>query len=161
MAGLKPETLFADGGYPSVPSALKVIEKGIDFITPVNRSRLSDDVVGRDLFAFDPEGLVTKCPMGHNPLDHRVLSGNNSTRRSLHAIFDGRSAGHARCSTAARCGLPTIATKAAGLVIPWETSVWRSRLSFASGIRCMRSSRRLNGRTGTRYAQGSRRRTPS
>ena len=86
---LKPETLFADGGYPSVPSASKVMEQGIDFVSPVNRSRLSDEVVGRDLFSFDPEGLVTTCPMGHNPLDHRVLSGNNSTRRSLHAIFDG------------------------------------------------------------------------
>ncbi len=88
-AGCKPETLFADGGYPSVPSASKVIEKGIDFVSPVNRSRLSDDVVGRDLFSFAPEGLITKCPMGHSPLDHRILSGNNSTRRSLHAIFDG------------------------------------------------------------------------
>ena len=89
MAGLKPETLFADGGYPSVPSALKVTAQGIEFITPVNRSRLSDEVVGRDLFSFDPEGLVAKCPMGHNPIDHRILSGNNTTRRSLHAIFDG------------------------------------------------------------------------
>ncbi len=77
------------GGYPSVPSASKVIEKGIDFIAPVNRSRLSGEVVGRDLFSFDPEGLVTTCPMGHDPIDHRVLSGNNSTRRSLHAIFAG------------------------------------------------------------------------
>ena len=56
-AGLKPETLFADGGYPSVPSALKVMEQGIEFITPVNRSRLSDDVVGRDLFQFDSKAL--------------------------------------------------------------------------------------------------------
>jgi hypothetical protein len=88
-AGCKPETLFADGGYPSVPSVPKVTEQGIEFITPVNRSRLSDEVVGRDLFVFDSQGLVEKCPMGHNPLDHRVLSGNNSTRRSLHATFDG------------------------------------------------------------------------
>jgi hypothetical protein len=88
-AGCKPETLFADGGYPSVPSALKVIEQGIEFITPVNRSRLGDDIVGRDLFAFDSKGLVTKCPMGHGPIDHRILSGNNTTRQSLHAIFDG------------------------------------------------------------------------
>jgi hypothetical protein len=87
--GLKPETLFADGGYPSVPSALKVIEQEIEFITPVNRSRLSEDIVGRDLFQFDSEGFVTQCPMGHRPIDHRVLSGNNTTRRSLHAIFDG------------------------------------------------------------------------
>ena len=88
-AGLKPETLFADGGYPSVPSASKVTEQGVEFVTPVNRSRLGDDIVGRDLFSFDSEGCVTACPMGHSPLDHRILSGNNSTRRSLHAIFDG------------------------------------------------------------------------
>ena len=88
-AGYKPDTLFADGGYPSVPSALKVKEQDIEFMTPVNRSRLADDVVGRDRFHFDSEGLVTQCPVGHTPVDHRVLSGNNSTRRSLHAIFDG------------------------------------------------------------------------
>jgi hypothetical protein len=88
-AGLKPKTLFADGGYPSVPSASKVIEQGIEFVTPVNRSRLSDDVVGRDRFQFDSNGFATKCPMGNSPIDHRILSGNNSTRRSLHAIFDG------------------------------------------------------------------------
>jgi hypothetical protein len=88
-AGLKPETLFADGGYPSVPSVLKVQEQDIEFITPVNRSRLSDDVVGRDQFHFDSEGFATECPMGHKPVDHRILSANNSTRRSLHAIFDG------------------------------------------------------------------------
>jgi hypothetical protein len=88
-AGLKPETLFADGGYPSVPSALKITEQNIEFIAPVNRSRLSDEIIGRDLFQFDSEGFASKCPMGHSPIDHRILSGNNSTRRSLHAIFDG------------------------------------------------------------------------
>ena len=88
-SGCKPETLFADGGYPSVPSALKVTEQNIEFITPVNRTRLSDDVVGRDLFAFDPEGFVTACPMGRSPIDHRILSANNRTGRSLHAIFAG------------------------------------------------------------------------
>jgi len=88
-AGLKPETLFADGGYPSVPSSFKVIEQHIEFIAPVNRSRLSDDIMGRDLFQFDSEGFATKCPTGHSPIDHRILSGNNTTRRSLHAIFDG------------------------------------------------------------------------
>jgi transposase len=87
-AGCKPETLFADGGYPSVPSALKVKEHDIEFMTPVNRSRLADDVVGRDQFHFDAEGFVTACPMGHKAIDHRVLS-NNTVRRSLHAIFDG------------------------------------------------------------------------
>lgn len=88
-AGHKPDTLFADGGYPSVPSALKVKEQGIEFITPVNRARLADDVVGRDRFQFDTGGLATACPMGHKPLDHRTLSAHNTTDRSLHAVFDG------------------------------------------------------------------------
>jgi len=100
-SGLKPETLFADGGYPSVPSASRIIEQGIEFITPVNRSRLSDDVVGRDLFVFDSKGFVEKCPMGHSPSDHRILSGNNSTRRSLHAIFEGRAC--RSCTMLPRC----------------------------------------------------------
>jgi hypothetical protein len=88
-AGLKPETLFADGGYPSVPSALKVIEQEIDFMSPVNRSRLPDEIMGRDRFEFDSDGLVIKCPMGYSPIDHRTLSANNTKRRSLYAIFDG------------------------------------------------------------------------
>ncbi len=88
-AGLKPETLFADGGYPSVPSALTITEEQIELIAPVNRSRLSDDIMGRDQFQFDSEGFATNCPMGHCPIDHRILSSNNKTRRSLHAIFDG------------------------------------------------------------------------
>jgi|SRR5208283_2831469 len=87
--GCKPETLFADGGYPSVPSALKIREQGIAFMAPVTRHRLGDDIVGRDLFEFNPEGFATTCPMGHHPIDHRILSAHNTTGRSLHAIFDG------------------------------------------------------------------------
>ena len=87
-AGCKPEVLFADGGYPSVPSALKVQEQRIEFMTPVNRSRLADEVIGRDALHFTADGLVSHCPMRHKPLDHRVLS-NNTARHSLHAIFDG------------------------------------------------------------------------
>jgi hypothetical protein len=51
--GLKPDTLFADGGYPSVPSSVKVIKRSVEFMAPVNRSRLPDDVMGRDRFTFD------------------------------------------------------------------------------------------------------------
>jgi hypothetical protein len=87
--GMKPETLFADGGYPSVPSALKITEKHIEFMSPVNRSRLSDEIMGRDRFQFTSDGCATTCPMGHSPIDHRMLSHNNKKGTSLHAIFDG------------------------------------------------------------------------
>lgn len=88
-AGLKPETFFADGGYPSVPSAYKIVKNDVNFMAPVNRSRLSDDVMGRDQFEFDQKGFVIKCPLGHSPIDHRILSANNKKGRSLHAIFNG------------------------------------------------------------------------
>jgi len=88
-AGLKPDKLFADGGYPSVPSALKVKKRNVEFITPVNRGRITDEVIGRDQFEFNTDGLVVKCPRGHGPLDHRMLSHNNTKGRSLHAILDG------------------------------------------------------------------------
>lgn len=88
-AQLKPQTLFADGGYPSVPSALKVIERDVEFMAPVNRSRLPDEVMGRDQFEFDENGHVIKCPSGQSPLDHRMRSANNKKGKSLHAIFDG------------------------------------------------------------------------
>jgi hypothetical protein len=88
-AGLKPEKLFTDGGYPSVPSALNVTKRNVEFIAPVNRSRIPDEVMGRDQFEFNKDGFVVKCPKGHNALDHRMLSHNNKKGRSLHAVFDG------------------------------------------------------------------------
>jgi len=100
-AGLMPEKLFADGGYPSVPSALKVIKRKVDFIAPVNRGRLSDEVIGRDQFDFDSDGFVVNCPKGHRPLDHRILSAHNTKGRSLHAIFDGNIC--RKCSVLDQC----------------------------------------------------------
>lgn len=100
-AGLKPETLYADGGYPSVPSALKVIDKDVEFIAPVNRSRLPDEAMGRDQFIFDEDGFVLQCPEKNAPIDHRMLSANNQKGRSLHAIFDGDQC--RKCSKLEQC----------------------------------------------------------
>ena len=88
-AGLMPDTLFADGGYPSAPSALKVIEREVEFIAPVNRGRLPEEVMGRDQFKFDKDDFVLQCPEQHRPIDHRMRSANNKPGRSLHAIFKG------------------------------------------------------------------------
>ena len=159
-AGLKPETLFADGGYPSVPSALKVIEQEIEFIAPVNRSRLSDEVAGRDLFQFDSEGFVSQCPMGQSPIDHRILSGNNTTRRSLHAIFDGETC--RSCNMLDQCPVRTPNHRSRGchardtvgdfrleitseirlrdqMYANQQTSVWKDRYKIRSGIEATNS----------------------
>jgi hypothetical protein len=100
-AGIKPEAIFADGGYPSVPSALKITEKQIEFIAPVNRGRLSDEIMGRDRFQFNSDGFATQCPMGQSPIDHRMLSHNNKKGKSLHAVFDGDTC--RQCSLLDRC----------------------------------------------------------
>ncbi len=90
-ADLKPATLYADGGYPSAPSALEIVNAGVEFIAPVDRGRLPEDVIGRDRFDFDPEGLVVRCPQKRLPIDHRMRSANNKKGSTLHAIFDGDS----------------------------------------------------------------------
>jgi hypothetical protein len=159
-AGCKPEILFADGGYPSGPSVLKIVEQGIEFIAPVNRVRLSNDVAGRDLFEFNSEGLTTKCPMGHAPIDHRIMSGNNTTRRSLHAIFDGKTC--RSCAMLDRCPVraPNHRNKGCGpratvgdfrleitpelrlrdrMYVVQQTTEWKDRYKIRAGIEATNS----------------------
>jgi hypothetical protein len=88
-ADLKPDRLFADGGYPSVPSSLDIVQHDIKFMAPVNRPRISDQTMGRELFKFDKNGCVLRCPQQHRPVAHRMRSSNNKKGKALHAIFDG------------------------------------------------------------------------
>lgn len=87
--GIKPKKLFADGGYPSTRSVLAITERDIELMAPVHRGPLAKEVMGRNRFKFSKKGQVLKCPMGYKPVDHRILSQNNTTDRCLHAIFDG------------------------------------------------------------------------
>jgi len=100
-AELSPETLYADGGYPSSNSSLDIIEREVEFIAPVNRSRLPDDIMGRDQFTFDENGFVLKCPAQQEPINHRMRSANNQKGKSLHAIFNGNIC--RACSKLDRC----------------------------------------------------------
>ena len=84
-----PEKLFADGGYPTVQSAYDITEhRGVELMAPVNRGPMDAAVMGRDRFEFDDMGHVVSCPEGHPAIAHKILS-NNSTAKTLHAIFDG------------------------------------------------------------------------
>jgi Transposase DDE domain/Transposase domain (DUF772) len=88
-AARKPEKLYADGGYPTVESAYQLKEEnGVELVAPVNRGPMDEAVMGRERFEFNADGHVTKCPEGHAPIKHKMLS-NNSTTHSLHAIFNG------------------------------------------------------------------------
>jgi len=75
--------------YPTVESAYDIIEqRGIALVAPVHRGPMDAAVMGRTQFEFDKEGHVVGCPEGHPAIDHKRLS-NNSTARTLHAVFDG------------------------------------------------------------------------
>jgi hypothetical protein len=88
-ANRSPEKTYADGGYPTAESAYDIIERrGVELIAPVNRGPMGAEVMGRDRFEFDDDGHVVRCPEGHSAINHKKLS-NNSTERTLHAIFDG------------------------------------------------------------------------
>ena len=84
---LVPETLFTDGGYPTVPSVLQVMDRGVELVCPVNRGPLNDDTMSREHFRFSEDNRVICCPNGHSAIDHRILS--NGADPSVHAIFDG------------------------------------------------------------------------
>ena len=88
-ADLKPDRLFADGGYPSVPSSLDIVGQDITLMAPVNRPRISDQTMGRERFTFDKDGFVLRCPQQQRLVDHRKRSSNNKKGKALHAIFDG------------------------------------------------------------------------
>jgi len=83
----KPDVLYADGGYPTVPTVPEIEAHDVELVAPVDRGKLDKDVMGRDRFEFDEQGHITKCPGGYSPVDHRILS--NGTERTLHAVFDG------------------------------------------------------------------------
>ncbi len=157
-AGLRPETLFADGGYPSVPSTLKVIEQEIEFIAPVNRSRLSDDIIGRDRFQFDAEGFATNAPWvtGQSSIAYSVAITQRVVpfmRFSMETFVDP-----VKCSINVRCELPIIAIAAAWHVTPSGILAWRSPPKFDCGIRCIPFSKRRNGRIGIKFVRGSKQR---
>lgn len=87
-ADLKPETLYADAGYPTSEGQMELEENGTNLFAPVHRGKLKEDVMGRDRFVFDESGRVTQCPRGHEPIDHRVQNPNGEGLH-LHAYFDG------------------------------------------------------------------------
>ena len=88
-AELKPETLFADAGYPTPPSTLEIAAGGVELVAPVYRGKLASEMMSRMDFSFDSQGLIAACPAGHVPLDHRNRSAQNGTDKAIHAIFDG------------------------------------------------------------------------
>jgi hypothetical protein len=89
-AGLTPQTLYVDAGYPTPAELISIPRRGVAFVAPVHRGPLPKSTFSRTEFTFDPDtGLVTHCPAGHAPTRHaeRESSDTVHPRRSLHAFF--------------------------------------------------------------------------
>ena len=85
-ANLVPDTILSDAAYGSDANVQDCKERGVELISPVNRSRRNDEKMHVDDFDIDPvTECVRRCPAGHAPLEstHDTFSGKTST------IFDG------------------------------------------------------------------------
>lgn len=94
--GLLPWRLFADAGYPTPEALLDAAQMGVELYAPVSRQAkhdgrqlAADEIVGRERFEFDAQGLVVRCPVGHAPIRHAVAIKPGSEGPELHAFFDG------------------------------------------------------------------------
>lgn len=86
--GRKPETLYADAGYPTPGQLVDLEAKGVELFAPVHRGPMDSSVMGRDRFRFNETGEVFRCPRGCKPIDHRVQNPNGNGVE-LHAYFEG------------------------------------------------------------------------
>lgn len=100
-SGRCPETLYADGGYPTPESLVQAQAAGVVLHAPVHRGRIAEDVMTREDFAIEPTtGEVVRCPAGHAPTRHATRH-IAPERFTLHAFFDGEQC--RACPQRARC----------------------------------------------------------
>ncbi len=83
-----PATLYADGGYSTPDHLLEFRARGAELMAPVDRGRLATSALSRADFDISADGLVRRCPEGHEPTRHDLRAGRHEHPRSLHAFFD-------------------------------------------------------------------------
>lgn len=155
-AGLKPDRLFADGGYPSVPSSLDVVRNNVEFMAPVNSPRISDQTMGRELFTFDKDGYVLSCPQQHRPVAHRMRLSSNNKDKAQHAIFDGDIC--RACGKLERCPVRAPNNRQRGCNVRHTTGNFRLEVTAQLRLRdqiCTPTSKPTNGSSSIRYEQAS------
>lgn len=89
-AKCQPETLYADGGYPTGQGILDAASKGTEIVSPMSGGKLPADTIGREAFTFDDvSGDCTQCPQGHAPTRHGMRTTGQNLPPTMHAYFDG------------------------------------------------------------------------
>jgi hypothetical protein len=88
--GLRPQVLYADGGYPTPNDLMVAPQMGTELWAPVNRGRLAKDSFSRSDFVTNVEQqTVIQCPAGHAPSRHAERESSDSIhpRRAMFAFF--------------------------------------------------------------------------
>jgi len=87
--GLRPDVLYADGGYPTPTSMAESAELGTQLFAPVNRKNMPEAKMSRMDFSVDEsDGKILSCPQGNVPVLHTERA-VTPARRSPFALFDG------------------------------------------------------------------------
>src|SRR5690606_8818534 len=85
---LRPEVLYADGGYPTPQSLAEAEARQTRLCAPLNRNRMPASKMSRMDFVLDEStGHVLACPQGHAPLFHRDRAATPQ-RTSPFALFE-------------------------------------------------------------------------
>jgi len=95
-AGKKPSVLYADAGYPVAADVLESRLDGTEIISPITLRNQPEDVILRDRFKFDKNGLCTACPAGHAPVRHGMRTSSGKSVKTLHAFFTREQCGNCR-----------------------------------------------------------------
>ena len=83
-----PDTLYADGGYSTPDQLLQFRERDAELMAPIDRGPLAPSALSRMAFDVDADGLVRRCPAGHQPTRHDLRAGRRGQPPSLHAFFE-------------------------------------------------------------------------
>lgn len=85
--GLRPEVLYADGGYPTPASLAESEELGNRLHAPVDRTSMPVTKMSRmDFVVAEQDNQIRTCPRGHAPVLHTNRAAT-PTRRSPFALF--------------------------------------------------------------------------
>ena len=65
--GMKPDTMYGDGGYVSGENIVEAGKRGVDLQGPVNGAGAYEEKINLGDFTYTEDGEIEKCPVGHEP----------------------------------------------------------------------------------------------
>jgi hypothetical protein len=142
--GAVPETLHTDAGYGSGANLVAAQARGTDLAAPIGSKGPEEHKASLRDFDMDAAGNVTKCPIGHAPVENRALRAG-VTRLAI--FSDEACTGcslRADCPTQTRWGRRILRYRATEIAVArrraeQETAAFKERHKIRSGIEATNS----------------------